>query len=167
MRSLVGASIWGYLAFIIVYFLLSRDRHHAEAAVDRVVTMVVWSVGVVVAAALTWMLAYVVVKGHSKLTWSFFTEDLSKTGPLTPGGGAKHAIIGTMEQVGLATLFVVPVGILTAVYLHEIQGRMARPVRFITDAMSGLPSIVAGLIVFTIVVPTYGFSGIAAAIALA
>ena len=90
-------------------------------------------------------------KGAGKLTWGFFTHDLSKTGPLTPGGGAQHAIIGTLEQVGIATLVVVPLGILTAVYLHEIRGRIARPIRFIVDAMSGLPSIVAGLLIFTVV----------------
>ncbi len=95
------------------------------------------------------MIVFIVVKGVALLTWAFFTEDLSKTGPLTPGGGAKHAIIGTLEQVGIATVVVVPIGILTAVYLHEINGRMAGPIRFIVDAMSGLPSIVAGLLVFT------------------
>ena len=65
-------------------------------------------------------------KGAGKLTWDFFTNDLSTTGPLTPGGGAEHAIIGTLEQVGIATLVVVPLGILTAVYLHEIAGGSPR-----------------------------------------
>ena len=92
------------------------------------------------------MIVFIVVKGLHAAHGGFFTEDLSKTGPLTPGGGAKHAIIGTLEQVGIATLVVVPVGILTAVYLHEVRGRMASPIRFIVDAMSGLPSIVAGLL---------------------
>ena len=113
------------------------------------------------------MIVYLVVKGLPKLPGRFFTEDLSKVGPLTPGGGAKHAIIGTLEQVGIATIVVVPLAVLTAVYLHEIDGRLARPVRFIVDAMSGLPSIVAGLLIFTVWVHGHGFSGVAGSAALA
>ncbi len=130
-------------------------------------TVLVVSVGLLVALVLTWMIMFIFAKGVSRLTWTFFTEDLSKTGPLTPGGGARHAIIGTLEQVGLATLVVVPIGVMTAVYLHEIGGRLARPVRFIVDAMSGLPSIVAGLLVFTVIVSHDGFSGISGSVALA
>jgi phosphate transport system permease protein len=113
------------------------------------------------------MIVFVVTKGLKLLTGGFFTHDLSRTGPLTPGGGAQHAIIGTLEQVGIATLVVVPVGILTAVYLHEVRGRMATPIRFIVDAMSGLPSIVAGLLIFGVWVVNHGFSGVAGAAAIA
>jgi phosphate transport system permease protein len=167
MRSTLGFAIWWYVAFMVVYFLLVRDRNDPEAALDRIVTVAVWSIGTVAAATLVWMVGYVVVKGLPKLSGSFFTEDMSHVGPLTPGGGVKHAIIGTLEQVGLAILVVVPLGILTAVYLHEINGRLARPVRFIVDAMSGLPSIVAGLLLFTVWVKSHGYSGVAGAAALA
>jgi phosphate transport system permease protein len=167
MRSTLGFAIWWYVAFMVVYFLLVRDRHDPEAALDRVVTVAVWSIGLLAAGALIWMVGYVVVKGLPKLTGSFFTQDMSHVGPLTPGGGVKHAIIGTLEQVGLAIIIVVPLGILTAVYLHEINGRLARPVRFIVDAMSGLPSIVAGLLLFTVWVQSHGYSGAAGAAALA
>ena len=68
--------------------------------------------------------------------------------------------------MGIATVIVVPLGILTAVYLHEIRGRIARPIRFIVDAMSGLPSIVAGLLIYTVWVGGHGFSGIAGSAAL-
>jgi phosphate transport system permease protein len=112
------------------------------------------------------MLVYLVAQGLKRLSWSFFTEDLSRVGPLNPGGGARHAIIGTFMQVGLATLVVVPIAVLTAVYLHEVNGRLAKPVRFIVDAMAGLPSIVAGLLVFTIWVDGRGFSGVAGSAAL-
>jgi phosphate transport system permease protein len=167
MQSLVGLAVWWYIAFIAIYFLLSRDRDNAEAALDRVMTMLVWSTGILVGSLLVWIIAYVFAKGLPTLTATFFTQDMSKVGPLSPGGGAKHAIIGTIEQVGLATLVVVPVGILTAVYLHEIRGKMAAPVRFIIDAMSGLPSIVAGLFIYTAWVTRYGYSGLAGALALA
>jgi phosphate transport system permease protein len=166
MRSLVGVAAWWYVAFIAIYFLLARDRDDAERALDRVVTMLVWSAGLLVVSVLGWMIATVVAKGLGKLTWGFLTHDLSKTGPLTPGGGAIHAIIGTVEQVGMATVVVVPLGILTAVYLHEVRGRMTKPIRFIVDAMSGLPSIVAGLLLFTLWVDAHGYSGVAGSAAL-
>lgn len=167
MQSLVGLAIWWYVAFVGIFFLLARDRADVETALDRLVTVLVVSTGVLVCAVLVWMLAFIFVKGVHLLRWSFFTEDLSKTGPLDPGGGARHAIIGTLEQVGIATIVVVPVGILTAVYLHEVRGRLAPIVRFIVDAMTGLPSIVAGLLVFTVWVGGHGYSGIAGSMALA
>lgn len=166
MQSLVGFAIWWYVAFVAVYFLLARDRSDVETALDRLVTLLVVSTGLLVCAVLMWMIAFIVIKGARFFSWTFFTEDLSKTGPLTPGGGAKHAIIGTLEQVGIATIVVVPIGILTAVYLHEVRGRLATVVRFIVDAMSGLPSIVAGLLVFTVLVQQHGFSGLAGSVAL-
>ena len=112
------------------------------------------------------MVTTVFTEGLAKFGWSFLTNDLRTTGPLSSGGGAEHAIIGTAEQVGIATVIVVPLGILTAVYLHEIRGRLARPIRFIVDAMSGLPSIVAGLLIYTIWVAGHGYSGIGGSAAL-
>jgi phosphate transport system permease protein len=167
MQSTVGFAIWWYAAFLLVFFFLARDRGGVEAAVDRVVTAVVWSIATLVVGVLAWMIGFVVARGLPRLAWSFFTEDLSKVGPLSPGGGAHHAIIGTLEQVGIATVIVVPIAIMTAVYLNEINGRMAKPIRFITEALNGLPSIVAGLLIFTIWVQRFGFSGLAGAFALA
>ena len=166
-HGILGTALWWYAAALGVFYLLTRDRTGAEAALDRLVTVVVWSVGMLVTALLGWMITFLVIKGLPALRAGFFTEDMSKVGPLTPGGGVKHAIIGTIEQVAIATIFVVPVAVMTAVYLHEVQGRLATPVRFIVDAMSGLPSIVAGLLVFTVWVDGRGFSGFAASMALA
>jgi phosphate transport system permease protein len=165
-HSYIGTVLWWYLGFMVVFALLESDRSDAETAIDRVATVVVWSVGFLVAAVLAWMLLYLFAQGVKRLSWSFFTEDLSKVGPLNPGGGAKHAIIGTLVQVGIATMVVVPIAVLTAVYLHEVNGRLAPPIRFIVDAMAGLPSIVAGLLVFTIWVDGRGFSGSSGSAAL-
>jgi phosphate transport system permease protein len=165
--GVLGTLLWWYLGALVVFYVLTRDRTDSEQALDRIVTLLVWSAGVVVSAVLTWMIVFLVVKGIPALTGGFFTEDMSKVGPLTPGGGVKHSMIGTLEQVGLATLVAVPISVLTAVYLHEIGGRLSKPVRFIVDAMSGLPSIIAGLLVFTVWVDGRGFSGIAGAAALA
>jgi phosphate transport system permease protein len=166
-HGVMSTFIWAYLLFILAFYLLQRDRSSYETAVDRGVTVAIWSAAVLVVAVLAWILGFLVAKGLPALRPAFFTQDLSKVGPLNPGGGARHAIIGTFEQVGLATLVVVPLAVLTAVYLHEIKGRLSGPIRFIVDAMSGLPSIVAGLLIFTIWVEKHGFSGISGSAALA
>jgi len=167
-NGILGSAIWWYVCFLIVLYLLVRDRASPEVASDRLATVLIWSVGAIVVGALTWIVVYLAVKGFGLLRPGFFASDLSDVGPLNPdSGGALHAIIGTLEQVGLATAAVVPVAILTAVYLHEIKGRLAPVVRFIVDAMSGLPSIVAGLLVYTLWVRSHDFSGAAAAAGLA
>lgn len=165
-QSLLGSTVWWFGAFIALTYVIAWAREGIEVGLDRVVTALVWSAGAIIVGVLAYMLVFLVGKGLPKLTFSFFTEDLSTVGPLDSGGGALHAIIGTLEQVGIATVVVVPIAILTAVYLNEIGGVLARPVRFITDAMSGLPSIVAGLFVFSIWVDGRGFTGFAGSIAL-
>jgi phosphate transport system permease protein len=86
------------------------------------------------------------------------------------GGGAYHAILGTIEQVGLASLIAIPVGVLTAVYLVEYgrNGRLAKTVTFFVDVMTGVPSIVAGLFIFAFWLALLGFEymGLAGAMAL-
>src|SRR3712207_7588556 len=73
---------------------------------------------------------------------------MNNIGARDPNGGAYHAIIGTLEQVGIATLMAVPLGVLGAIYLVEYgRGRFALTVRFFVDVMTGIPSIVAGLFV--------------------
>jgi len=166
-RGLMSTGAWWYVLFLLAFYLLVRDRATSEIAVDRVITVLVWSAAGAVVGVLGWMMVFLAAKGLALLRPGFFTHDLSKTGPLDKGGGAKAAIVGSFEQVGVATIVVVPVAILTAVYLHEIKGRMSPLVRFIVDAMSGLPSIVAGLLVYTVWVLGHGFSGIAGAAALA
>jgi phosphate transport system permease protein len=165
-HGIMGTAIWWYIGALVVFFLIIRDRTDSEGALDKIMTTLIWSAGVLVSALLVWMLSYLVFKGIPKITASFFSEDMSKVGPLTPGGGVKHALIGTIEQVGLATIAVVPLAVLTAIYLNEIGGRLAKPARFVIDAMSGLPSIIAGLLIYTIWVTYFGFSGIAGSMAL-
>jgi phosphate transport system permease protein len=165
-KGILSTGMWWYVAFLVIFYVLERGRSSLETATDRLVSVAIWSAAAVVVATLAWMITFLVGKGLPAFRPGFFTEDLSKAGPLNPGGGARHAIIGTFEQVGLATVVVVPIAILTAVYLHELKGRMARLIRFIVDAMTGLPSIVAGLLVFTVWVQSHGFSGLSASVAL-
>jgi phosphate transport system permease protein len=161
--DLLGSALIAMSAFIVVHYLLVSARATPGVAIDKTVTTVMWTVGAVILAVLAWMTAYVTVKGARQLSLSFFTQDLGEVTALEPGGGAKHALIGSVEQVGLATFAVVPVAVLTAVYLHELRGRMARLIRFIVDSLAGLPSIVAGLLIFTL---WPGYAGVKAAAAL-
>ena len=78
--------------------------------------------------------------------------------PATEGGGS-HAIVGSLEQVGLALVMTVPLALSTAVFLNETRSRFRRPVRIFVDAMSGLPSIVAGLFIYAVLILPYGELG--------
>jgi phosphate transport system permease protein len=84
-------------------------------------------------------------------------------------GGVLHAIVGTLEQIGLGTLFAVPLGLLAATFLAEVGGRMARPTRTIVEAMTALPDVIAGLFIYALFILTLGMqkSGLAASLALA
>jgi phosphate transport system permease protein len=166
-HGILSTALWWYVGFLAFFYLLERDRSSDDTATDRMMTVLIWSAAIVVVAVLGWMLIFLLAKGWAALRPSFFTQDLSKVGPLNPGGGAKHAIIGTLEQVAIATVVVVPLAVLTAVYLHELNGRMAPLIRLIVDAMSGLPSIVAGLLIYTVWVIHHGYSGIAGSAAIA
>jgi phosphate transport system permease protein len=167
-QGLMSTAFWWYLISTAVLFVVLRSTHGRLAALDRIVSFAIWSVGVVVCGLLAWLIGFVVLKGWNKLSLSFFLDDLGSTSALDKGGGMRHALIGTVEQVGIATVVSVPIAILTAVYLHEIRGRMAPVIRFIVDAMSGLPSVVAGLLVYTIwiLVLGQGYSGFACSMSL-
>jgi phosphate transport system permease protein len=161
-------AIWALILFLLATYLLARDSQSPIVATDRLVTTLVWTSGGIAVGVLAWMLVYVVVKGLPGLSVEFLTSDLSTVGPLDDGGGVLHAIVGTIQQMLIASVLSIPIAILTAVYLHEVRGRLSGVVRFVIDAMSGLPSIVAGLFIYTIwVLRGHGYSGFAAALALA
>ena len=88
-------------------------------------------------------------KGLPGIKLSIFTHDMSMATPTDPltNGGLLHAITGTLTLVSLALVMSVPIGILTALYLTEIKGQFIGPIRFLVQAMSGVPSIVAGLFI--------------------
>ena len=165
--GIMGTAVWFLVIFLLSFYVLVRNSSSGEIAIDRLVTVFIWGTAAIITGALGWMLVYLVIRGLPKLTPSFFVHDMQGVGPLNPGGGVKHAIIGSAEQVGLATVIVVPLAVLTAVYLNEYKGRLAWPIRFVVDALVGLPSIVAGLIVYSIWVIHHRFSGVAGSVALA
>lgn len=109
-------------------------------------------------------------RGRKGIHSGLFTNDMSMATPSDPitSGGLLHAIIGTTLLVSVALIFSLPIGILTALYLTEIKGRFTRPIRFLVQAMSGVPSIVAGLFILSSIVYTItkSYSGIMGSLAL-
>jgi phosphate transport system permease protein len=115
---------------------------------------------------LVWILGFVAAQGLRFLGREFFTST-PPGNPAEAGGGFVNGIVGSLEIVGLATVLAVPVAIGTAVYIVEYRGRFATTVSFVTDVLVGLPTIVVGAFVYTVVVTRTGFSGIAGSVALA
>jgi phosphate transport system permease protein len=166
-----GLGFWltWYAVFLALYWLIVRGRDGRMAATDRLATVVLTTAGLGLLVPLVLIVGYTVYKGWSALRPAFFVKDLRYTGSLSKAtdGGGLHAIVGTLEQVGLAVLISVPLGVTTAVFLNEVGGRLARPVRLIVDTMSAIPSIVAGLFIYAVIVLTLGQNGFAGALALA
>ena len=96
----------------------------------------------------------VVLKGYKGIHFGMFTNDMTQASVNDPvqAGGLLHALIGTIIMVGGALIVSFPIGLLTALYLTEIRGKLARPIKFLVQAMSGVPSIVAGLFILSILV---------------
>jgi len=112
------------------------------------------------------LLLYVAAKGLSAISFDFFTSTPGQPGEI---GGMANGIVGTLILVGLAGLMGIPIGILAGVYLAELgrTSTFARVVRFSADVMSGIPSIVVGIFVYTIIVTRWKFSAWAGGVALA
>jgi phosphate transport system permease protein len=149
----------------VTAFASSRRRR----VQDRVITVVVSLAFLVALAPLVSVLLLAVQEGMHRFDVEFFTHSMRNIGARDTGGGAYHAILGTLEQVGITTLICVPFGLLVAIYVVEYgRGRLATTIRFFVDVMTGIPSIVAGLFVlsFWILGLGKGFSGFAAALAL-
>jgi phosphate transport system permease protein len=115
------------------------------ALVDHIMTWVLGGCVAFTMCMLVVILTYLLVHGAGALNWSFFTE-LPPSPTRGSGGGLANAIVGTLQIVGWATLLAVPVGLLAAIYLSEYRpGRLACTVRFITEQLGGVPSIVIGI----------------------
>jgi len=165
-----GTTVVGALIFLVVQSIWSFAVEGKRHAVDRLATTVVYSTFIIAVVPLISVLLTVLVKGLKVMSWGFLVNSMRNVSPRNPGGGAGHAIVGTLEQVALAAAFAIPVGILAAIFLVEYgRGRLARAISFFVDVMTGVPSIVAGLFIFTALVLGLGMerSGFAAALALA
>ncbi len=170
-----GMLVTWYLLFFAIHGVLCWRLYGIFSAKDRMATLGIWSGAVVAIITLGAVIGYVILKGASAVFDDFphfLVADMTQL-----GGNAKitqlgvgAAIVGTIEQVSIATVITVPLGIMTATYLVGSNGPFARMVSAVVDAMTGAPAIIAGLFVYLLwVVPHHesGKSGFAAALALA
>jgi len=120
----------------------------------------------VTVAALVLILGYLAWKGAHYLTWTFLTQLPAPVGE--PGGGMGNAIVGSGKMLLLAAVTGIPVGLMTGIYLAEFGGRtVSFTVRYAADLLNGVPSIVTGIFIYTVVVLTMGnFSALAGGLAL-
>jgi len=167
----VGWFVVAFILFLVFYALLLSVVADVREVIDRLMTVVLASAGIILAGALVFVVVFVITRGADALFHAnFFFSDMESAGPLDPldMGGIAHAIMGTLIQIGIALSITVPLGILTAVFLNEVGGPFARFVRTVTDAMTALPSIIAGLFVYSaiILLITGQRSGFAAAMAI-
>ncbi|MFI6741367.1 phosphate ABC transporter permease PstA [Nonomuraea sp. NPDC050451] len=145
---------------------ISTSRRVKDKIVQGLVYLA-FGLAVVPLISVLWL---VISNGLARFDLEFLTHSMRGIGARDAGGGAYHAIIGTLEQVLLASAVSVPIGLLTAIYLVEYGngGRLSRSISFFVDVMTGIPSVVAGLFVFAFWILFLGFqfSGWAGALAL-
>ena len=171
MRGKLAYAAIFFLAYVVIDFVVSYQKAGRPAAVDSFFRALVTTAIAIAVTPIVSILVTVWVRGHKGLHWTLFTKDMHSNSFTDPvgQGGLLHAIIGTFMLVIVAMVISVPIGILTALYLTEIRGRFTRPIEFLVQAMSGVPSIVAGLFIYAaILIPfTKTVNGIQGSLALA
>jgi phosphate transport system permease protein len=158
------------LLAIVTVTTVSWSVEGRRKAKDRLATNAAVIALLLTLLPLCFVLGYTVKRGIHRFSGSFLTHSMAGVGPLSPGGGVYHSIIGTVEQVLLASVISVPLGLLVAIYVTEYGGNtLATGIRFLIDVMTGIPSIVAGLFVlaFWIIALNQPFTGFAGSLALA
>lgn len=169
--GLVGFIVFWYLMLIVTTTAITAMSQPWTVVADRIATTLVTGAVVIMAAVLASAVGFVLVRGFKALYPGFVTHDMAGVAPQAPlgRGGIWHAIVGSLIELGIAISITIPLGVLTAVYLTEVGGRLAQLVRGVIEAMTALPSIVAGLFVYTVLIVDLHFprTGFAAALALA
>jgi phosphate transport system permease protein len=166
-----GFAVVSYVAFLATYALLVWLSDERTAVVDKVMTVLLASAGVVALLGLVSVVAFTLWRGRDALVkLNLYHQDMSEAGPADPlsKGGILHAIVGTLIMISLALVLTVPLGVACAVFLNETRSRAGRLVRTIVDAMTALPSVLAGLFIFATWILVLGFerSGLAASFAM-
>ncbi len=147
---------------------LKRSSSSPRTLFNSFMNVVAFTCGALALLPLLMVLSYVLIKGFGSLNWSVFTE-LPPTPLEQTGGGFRNAIVGTLLLVGIGSAISVPFGVLAAIYLTEFSsGKIARWVRFAANILSGVPSIIAGVFAYGILIATriVNFSPIAGGFAL-
>ncbi len=166
--SLVGTIVLGVIAYLILLVVISRQVEGSRKATDRFVTSLVTGAFLIAMTPLVSLVVTVVINGSARFDIEFFSSSMRNV--VGEGGGASHAIVGTLLMTGTAAIISIPIGLFTAIYLVEYgRGPLARAITFFVDVMTGIPSIVAGLFAFALFALFFGPGvrmGFAGAIAL-
>lgn len=135
--------------------------------VDYFFTGMAASLSILVVGTLVAIFAYLALKGAGSLNWAFLTKTPKPVGEA--GGGMANALVGSLMILGIASSFGLPIGIGAGIYLAEFgRNRLGQVVRFTADVLSGVPSIVVGLVAYSLVVIVQRhFSAFSGGIALA
>ena len=132
--------------------ITQRGRKSAGDAVIIVLAIGATLFSFIILISLLWS---IVRKGLEAMSWSFISQNNEYISPSTPlGYGGGHAVLGTIMIVFIATLISMPIGVATALYITEVRGKAVPYVRFFVQAMSGVPSVVAGLFILTVFILT-------------
>lgn len=174
----ISTELKGKLAYFVGFFFIyafvtgfvSFVKFGLVAAKDSAIKVFIACGALLTVIPIVSILSTIISKGYKGIKPHIFTTDMSmatSTDPIS-NGGILHAILGTVVMIAGALILSVPIGILTALYLTEIRGRFSRPIRFLVQAMSGVPSIVAGLFILSAVLYpiTKSSSGLMGSLAL-
>ncbi|MFV0433364.1 MAG: phosphate ABC transporter permease PstA [Leucobacter sp.] len=145
--SLTGAILIGLILYLVVTTVISASVEGRRQATDRFVTNLVVGAFLLAMVPLVSVSITVIVNGIARIDPEFFNSSMRNvTGE---GGGALHAMVGTLLITLAATVISVPLGLMTSIYLVEYgRGRIAKVITFLVDVMTGIPSIVAGLFAY-------------------
>lgn len=160
-----------YAVFLVTYAYLVSLSDGRPVVVDKVMSVLFATASAIAGIALLSVITFTLFRGRAALTkTNLYWKDMSEAGPADPlsVGGIGHAILGTLLIISIAIAITVPLGITCALFLNESRGRLTQLVRTVIDAMTALPSILAGLFIFAtwILILGFGRSGLAAALAV-
>lgn len=171
LSGVVGFVVVTYLTFLVTYALLVWMEDDRPVVIDKVMSALLSSAAVLAGLALFSVVGFALWRGRVALTkTNLYWQDMSNAGPADPltVGGIAHAFVGTLMMISVALVITVPLGLACAVYLNEAKTRSAGLVRTIVDAMTALPSVLAGLFIFATWILILGFerSSLAASLAI-
>jgi phosphate transport system permease protein len=171
LSGALGFWVCCYVVFLFLYAAVAAMTSGKRVVTDRLAAVAAASAGLFALAVIAAQIGYIAFRSWPAVTHlNFWTQTMATTGSLQPltSGGVVQGMVGSLEQLGIATLLAVPLGVLAAVFLAEVGGLLAHPVRVIVTAMTALPEIVAGLFIYATVILTLGTreDGLAAGLAL-
>jgi phosphate transport system permease protein len=170
--GVAGFWLCWYLVFLALYAWIAWQQWDAREVRNKLALVALTAGGGVTFVVVFGQVLFVLARALGAVRHlSFFTQSMALAGPLSPltAGGVLHAVAGTLEQIGIGTLLAVPLGLLAALFLADVGGPGARPIRILVEAMTALPDVIAGLFIYALAILTLGMqkSGLAAALALA